>query len=77
MGRAVDAKKPGRLGKFRPFILWFSLPLLLSSMAIFSAKIFFPDINVTQGLIYAYITYTVMGTLYSLVNIPYGSIAPR
>ena len=21
----VDAKKPGRLGKFRPFILWFSL----------------------------------------------------
>ena len=32
-------------------------------MAIFSAKIFFPDINVTQGLIYAYITYTVTGTL--------------
>jgi glucuronide carrier protein len=76
VGRLVDAKKPSRLGKFRPFILWFSLPLLLSSMAIFSAKIFFPDLNVTQGLIYAYITYTVMGTLYSLVNIPYGSIAP-
>jgi glucuronide carrier protein len=75
-GRLVDAKKPGRLGKFRPFILWFSLPLLLSSMAIFSAKIFFPDMDVTQGLIYAYITYTVMGTLYSLVNIPYGSISP-
>ena len=75
-GRLVDAKKPGRLGKFRPFILWFSLPLLLSSMAIFSAKIFFPDMDVTQGLIYAYITYTVMGTLYSLVNIPYGSMAP-
>jgi glucuronide carrier protein len=75
-GRMVDAKKPGRLGKFRPFILWFSLPLLLSSMAIFSANIFFPDMDATQGLIYAYITYTVMGTLYSLVNIPYGSIAP-
>jgi glucuronide carrier protein len=75
-GRAVDAKKPGRLGKFRPFILWFCLPLLLSSMAIFSANIFFPDMDATQGLIYAYITYTVMGTLYSLVNIPYGSIAP-
>lgn len=75
-GRAVDAKRPGRLGKFRPFILWFSLPLLLSSMAIFSANIFFPGMNVSQGLIYAYITYTVMGTLYSLVNIPYGSIAP-
>ena len=43
VGRLVDAKKPGRLGKFRPFILWFSLPLLLSSMALFSAQIFFPD----------------------------------
>lgn len=75
-GRLVDAKKPGRLGKFRPFILIFSLPLLLSSMAIFSAKTFFPNMGMTSALIYAYVTYAVMGTLYSLVNIPYGSIAP-
>ncbi|MGV1004923.1 MAG: glycoside-pentoside-hexuronide (GPH):cation symporter [Candidatus Nanopelagicales bacterium] len=75
-GRLVDAKKPGRYGKFRPFIMWFSLPLLLSSMAIFSAKTFFPNLNESQALIYAYISYAVMGTLYSLVNIPYGSIAP-
>jgi glucuronide carrier protein len=76
VGRAVDGKKPGRLGKFRPFILYFSLPLLLSSMAIYSANTFFPGMSTTQALIYAYITYAVMGTLYSLVNIPYGSIAP-
>lgn len=76
VGRAVDGKKPGRLGKFRPFILYFSLPLLISSMMIFSANTFFPGMSATQGLIYAYITYAVMGTLYSLVNIPYGSIAP-
>jgi glucuronide carrier protein len=75
-GRAVDAKRPGRLGKFRPFILLFSLPLLLANMAIFSANIFFPDMSATQGLIYAYVTYALMGTLYSLVNIPFGSIAP-
>jgi len=75
-GRAVDGKKPGRLGKFRPFIVWFSLPLLLSSMAIFSAKTFFPNISETQALIYAYVSYALMGTLYSLVNIPYGSISP-
>ena len=74
-GRLVDAKKPSRLGKFRPFILWFSLPLLLSSMAIFSANTFFPAMSAAQGLLYAYITYAVMGTLYSMVNIPYGSIA--
>jgi glucuronide carrier protein len=76
VGRAVDGKKPGRLGKFRPFILYFSLPLLLSNMAIFSAHEFFPDMSTTQALIYVYITYAVMGTLYSLVNIPYGSISP-
>ena len=75
-GRLVDGKKPGRFGKFRPFIIWFSLPLLLSSMAIFSAKTFFPNISESQALIYAYVSYAVMGTLYSLVNIPYGSIAP-
>jgi glucuronide carrier protein len=75
-GRLVDAKTPGRLGKFRPFILWFSLPLLLASMAIFSANIFFPGMSAGQALLYAYITYALMGTLYSLVNIPYGSIAP-
>lgn len=75
-GRAVDAKKPGRLGKFRPFIVWFALPLLLSSMAIFSAHTFFPGMSETQALIYAYVTYAVMGTLYSLVNIPYGAMAP-
>ena len=75
-GRMVDGKKPGRFGKFRPFIMWFSLPLLLSSMAIFSTKTFFPNISESQALIYAYVSYAVMGTLYSLVNIPYGSIAP-
>ena len=67
-GRAVDAKTPGRFGKFRPFILAFSLPLLLANVAIFSANIFFPGMGQTQGLIYAYISYAVMGTLYSLVN---------
>ncbi len=75
-GRLVDGKKPGRLGKFRPFILWFALPLLLSNLAIFAANTFFPGMSDTQALVYAYVTYALMGTLYSLVNIPYGSIAP-
>lgn len=76
-GRAVDAKRPGKLGKFRPFILWFSLPLLLSSMAIYSAKFFFPDISDGAALTYMYVTYLLMGSIfYTIVNIPYGSMAP-
>lgn len=77
VGRIVDAKKPGRLGKFRPFILWFSFPLLFLSMAIYSAKIFFPGISGIAAVVYMYVTYLLMGSLlYSLVNIPYGSMAP-
>lgn len=75
-GRLVDGKRPGRLGKFRPFIVWFALPLLLSNLAIFAANTFFPGMSDTQALVYAYVTYALMGTLYSLVNIPYGSMAP-
>ncbi len=76
VGRLVDAKKPGRLGKFRPFIVWFALPLLLSNLAIFGADTFFPGMDETHALVYAYVTYALMGTFYSFVNIPYGSMAP-
>ena len=77
VGRAVDAKKAGRLGKFKPFILWFSLPLLLSSMAIYSARTFFPDISGGAAVAYMYVTYLAMGSIfYTLVNIAYGSMAP-
>lgn len=76
-GRLVDMKKVGKMGKFRPFILWFSLPLLLTSMAIYSAKTFFPDISGTAAVVYMYGTYILMGSIfYTLVNIPYGSMAP-
>lgn len=77
VGRAIDAKRPGRLGKFKPFILWFSLPLLLSSMAIYSARTFFPDISGGAAVAYMYVTYLAMGSIfYTLVNIAYGSMAP-
>lgn len=77
VGRAVDAKKPGRLGKFKPFILWFSLPLLVSSWLIYSVGVWFPDISTTGAIIYMYVTYLLMGSVfYTLVNIPYGSMAP-
>jgi glucuronide carrier protein len=59
-------------GKFRPYLLFASLPLLLSSIALFSVPNF--D-STTAKYIYAYITYALLGFLYSLTNIPYGSLA--
>lgn len=70
-GRVVDKTYSRRFGKFRPFILFGSLPLLLLSVAVFSV----PQIGETGMLLYAYLTYAALGLAYSLVNIPYGSLA--
>jgi glucuronide carrier protein len=70
-GRMVD-RTMTRWGKFRPFILFGSIPLLVMSLLTF---------YVPQGwdggaqLLYAYLTYAVLGLVYSMVNVPYGSLA--
>jgi glucuronide carrier protein len=69
-GRIVDRTRT-RWGKFRPFILFGSLPLLLITAALFSV----PDLSRGGRLAYAYISYALFGFAYSLVNIPYGSLA--
>lgn len=77
MGRIVDMKKPGRLGKFRPIILWFAVPLLLSSWLLYAAKWVMPDASTTAYTIYMYALYILMGSVfYTAVNIAYGSMAP-
>lgn len=70
-GRIVDRTYSKRFGKFRPFLMFGSVPLLLLSVATFSI----PQIGETGVLIYAYLTYAALGLAYSLVNIPYGSLA--
>ncbi|MGK9148214.1 glucuronide transporter [Plantibacter flavus] len=70
-GRVVDRSFSKRFGKFRPFIMFGSIPLLLLTVATFSV----PQIGETGMLIYAYLTYAALGLAYSLVNIPYGSLA--
>src|SRR4051812_10230523 len=71
-GRLVDRAPVTRWGKFRPFILFGSLPLLLISVATFSVP---GGLGSGGKLVYAYITYALLGLLYSIVNIPYGSMA--
>ncbi|GAB3678760.1 glucuronide transporter [Saccharopolyspora tripterygii] len=69
-GRLVD-RTSSRWGKFRPWLLFGSVPLLLLSVATFSV----PDWSLPAKLVYAYVTYAAVGTVYSLVNIPYGSLS--
>lgn len=70
-GRLVD-RTMTRWGKFRPFILFFAVPLLFLSFLTFRVPAGLGD---GTKLLYAYLTYAVLGLLYSLVNIPYGSLA--
>jgi MFS family permease len=70
-GRAVD-RTMTRWGKFRPFILFFAVPLLFLSFLTFHVPTGLGD---AATLLYVYLTYAVLGLLYSLVNIPYGSLA--
>lgn len=77
MGRVIDMKKPSRLGKFRPIILWFSVPLLVSSWMLYAAKWIMPDASTTAYTIYMYAFYILMASVfYTAVNIAYGSMAP-
>jgi glucuronide carrier protein len=69
-GRAVD-RTSTRWGRFRPYLLFATVPLLALNVAVFSV----PDLGATGTLVYAYATYLLFGLAYSLVNIPYGSLA--
>ena len=71
-GRVVD-RTMTRWGKFRPFFLFAGPPVLLLSVATFTL----PGLVEGDGakLLVAYLTYGLLGLAYSLVNIPYGSLA--
>jgi len=71
-GRTVD-RTMTRWGKFRPFFLFGAAPLMLLAFATFTL----PGEVEGEGLtlLVAYLTYGLLGLAYSLVNIPYGSLA--
>lgn len=71
-GRFIDTRKTTPNGKFKPWIFRMSFPLVITGVLMF-VKI--PGMSDTFYLWWAIITYIVWGTLYSTVNIPYGSMA--
>lgn len=70
-GRVVD-KTETRWGKFRPYVLFGSVPLLLLLVALFSIP---SGLSAGGRLGWAYASYALFQLAYSFVNIPYGSLA--
>ena len=70
-GRIVDQRTSPR-GRFRPYLLWATPPLLVAAWAMFSVPAF--D-DAGARLAYAWATSAVMMLFYSLVTIPYVSLA--
>jgi GPH family glycoside/pentoside/hexuronide:cation symporter len=59
-----------RWGKFRPYILWFVVPFGVCGTLAFITPPFGPG----GKLIYAYITYGLIGLVYSAINLPYSAL---
>lgn len=73
VGTWIDSRTNiGKRGKFRPFMLYSAVPLALLLIASFSI----PDFSMNIKIALAFITYMVFGTVYSMGNIPYGSMIP-
>ena len=70
MGLVADRTNT-RWGKYRPYLLWIAIPFAIAGILAF----FTPQTdNYTFKHVYAYVTYILMMTVYTAINVPYGAM---
>ncbi|MDR7210620.1 MFS transporter [Flavobacterium piscis] len=69
VGIIADRTK-SKWGKFRPYLLWVAVPFAVIGVLTF----YTPDFDEKGKIIYAYVTYSLMMMIYSLINVPYASL---
>lgn len=69
MGLIAD-RTHTRWGKYRPYLLWVALPFAICGILLFTT----PDLGRTGKLVWAYVTYLLMMTVYTGINVPYGAM---
>ncbi|MFT6179541.1 MAG: GPH family glycoside/pentoside/hexuronide:cation symporter [Paracoccaceae bacterium] len=69
MGGLADRTQT-RFGKYRPYLLWIAVPYGLIGFLAFLG----PDFDATGKLIYAYVTYIALMTVYTAINVPYSAM---
>ncbi|MBU9723557.1 MULTISPECIES: MFS transporter [Bacillaceae] len=71
VGSLVD-KTNTRFGRFRPYLLAWSIPFAGLAILCFTT----PDFTEGGKLIYAYVTYVGLSIVYTFVNVPYAALTP-
>ena len=69
MGIIADRTQT-RWGKYRPYLLWVAPLFSIAGILLFTT----PDWSYGAKLIYAYVTYILMMTIYTAINVPYGAM---
>lgn len=69
MGVIAD-RTNSKWGKYRPYLIWMSVPLAIVGVLTFIT----PNFSITGKIIYAYITYTLVMMAYTAINIPYSAL---
>ncbi len=69
MGVLAD-RTATKWGKYRPYLLLMAVPFALSGIFLFST----PAASATVKLVWAYLTYIMMMTVYTGINVPYGAM---
>jgi GPH family glycoside/pentoside/hexuronide:cation symporter len=57
-------------GKFRPYLLWMMVPFGIMGVILFTT----PHFSQGGKIVYAYVTYSLMMMVYSMINVPYASL---
>ena len=68
---AISDRTRTRWGRYRPWILWTSIPFGVMVLLTFTT----PDVSYDMKVVYAFATYLALVTLYTANNLPYSSLS--
>jgi len=71
VGKYIDNHNP-KLGKYRTYLLYGGIPLTIAACLLMLPSV--AAWSMTWKIVYATVSYTLLSMIYSVVNIPYGSI---
>lgn len=69
MGIIADRTQT-KWGKYRPYLMWVAIPFSIVGILLFTT----PEMAYAGKRIWAYVTYIMMMTVYTAINVPYGAM---